>query len=161
MHVSFDWIITRLCFSKHKTPNLVYIFNLIFKIHVPLFFIWVITINRLIKIELDVIMLGVWQQQKRSGNSFVSEWAVENHFEKMHTMKKIPNMGINEIIFDCISVDSENFNCKLQSFLSWCKLSATWQFTAILRHKYKQFKLLTIKTPQGWKKKIGMSTRSS
>lgn len=88
MHVSFDWIITRLCFSKHKTPNLIYIFNLIFKIHVPLFFIWVITINRMIKIELDVIMLGVWQQQRRSGYSFVSECAVENHFEKIHTMKK-------------------------------------------------------------------------
>lgn len=64
MHVSFDWIITRLCFSKHKTPNLIYIFNLIFKIHVPLFFIWVITINRLIKIELDVILCSACDNSK-------------------------------------------------------------------------------------------------
>lgn len=84
----FDWMITRLCLSQLKIPNLIYIFNLIFKMHTPLFFNWVIAINRLIKIEVAVIMLGVWQQQRRDGYSFVPECGLAKHFDNYAIWKK-------------------------------------------------------------------------
>lgn len=88
VYAFFYWIITRLCLSQLKIPNLIYIFNLIFKMHTPLFFNWVIAINRLIKIEVAVIMLGVWQQQRRDGYSFVPECGLAKHFDNYAIWKK-------------------------------------------------------------------------
>lgn len=56
--------------------------------HTPLFFNWVIAINRLIKIEVAVIMLGVWQQQRRDGYSFVPECGLAKHFDNYAIWKK-------------------------------------------------------------------------
>lgn len=42
----------------------------------------------MIKIEVAVIMLGVWQQQRRDGYSFVPECGLAKHFDNYAIWKK-------------------------------------------------------------------------